>query len=38
VVHLLPTPDTGAWGAIALARSTLATATATAVGREVGDG
>jgi glucokinase len=38
VVHLLPTPDTGAWGAIALARMTLAAATATAMGREVGDG
>jgi glucokinase len=38
VVHLLPTPDTGAWGAIALARTTFAAATATAVGKEVGDG
>jgi glucokinase len=38
VVHLLPTPDTGAWGAIALARKALATAAQTPVGREVGDG
>jgi glucokinase len=38
VVHLLPTADTGAWGAIALARAALAAATETAVGREVRDG
>jgi glucokinase len=38
VVHLLPTADTGAWGAIALARTALAATNATPVGREVGDG
>jgi glucokinase len=38
VVHLLPAADSGAWGAIALARSALAGARSTPVGREVGDG
>jgi len=38
VVHLLSAPDTGAWGAIAVARLALGQVAATPVGREVGDG
>jgi glucokinase len=38
VVHLVPAADTGAWGGIALARSSAAAVMPTTVGREVGDG
>jgi glucokinase len=38
VVHVLPAGDTGAWGAIALARSAAAATRSTVVGTEVGDG
>ena len=38
VVHVLPAADTGAWGAIALARSAAAAATPTVIGTEVCDG